>query len=54
MLLKGYYKGKAKAEDAITKLFPTGGVCLRASAVHGDRNVKGMTVPLGKPETYFM
>jgi uncharacterized protein YbjT (DUF2867 family) len=46
LLLKGYYKGKQKAEDAVLRLFPKTGVCLRASAVHGDRSVKGMTVPL--------
>ncbi|CAM9319310.1 unnamed protein product [Scytosiphon promiscuus] len=47
-LLRGYWKGKQKAEKAILeRRFPEGGVILRASGIYGDRDVGSVTVPLG-------
>eukprot|EP00903_Cladosiphon_okamuranus_P010693 g10106.t1 len=46
-LLRGYWKGKQKAEKAILERFPEGGLILRASGIYGDRNVGSVTVPLG-------
>jgi hypothetical protein len=41
--------GKKRAEDAVLKLFPTGGAVLRPGFIFGDRVVAalGVTVPLG-------
>ncbi|CAM9780435.1 unnamed protein product [Sphacelaria rigidula] len=47
LLLQGYWKGKQKAEAAIMRRFPQGGVILRAPGIYGDREVGSVTLPLG-------
>ncbi|CAM9731971.1 unnamed protein product [Ectocarpus sp. 8 AP-2014] len=46
-VMKGYWKGKQKAEKAILERFPEGGVVLRAPGIYGDRDVGPVTLPLG-------
>ena len=40
-VLPGYFQGKAAAEEALFRLFPTGGVALRPGFIHGTRHVGG-------------
>ncbi|CAM9162794.1 unnamed protein product [Ascophyllum nodosum] len=47
VLLKGYWKGKQKAEAAILERFPDDGVILRPGGIYGDRRVGSVTLPLG-------
>ncbi|CAM9321645.1 unnamed protein product [Phaeothamnion confervicola] len=46
-ILRGYWQGKQKAEEAVLRRFPDGGVILRASGVYGNRQVGPVMVPLG-------
>ncbi|KAG2497539.1 hypothetical protein HYH03_004286 [Edaphochlamys debaryana] len=48
MLLGGYIRGKAAAEEALRTHFPTSGVALRPGVIYGDRDVStNVTLPLG-------
>ncbi len=47
-VLKGYFHGKQRAEEAVLKHFPSGkGVVLRPSFVYGTRQVGSVSLPLG-------
>jgi len=52
-VLKGYFKGKQRAEEAVLQSFPGGkGVVLRPSFVYGTRQVGSFSLPLaviGRP-----
>lgn len=48
LLLRGYFEGKLLAEEAILRdFFPNTGVVLRPGGIYGDRDVGGVSVPLG-------
>lgn len=44
--LSGYFQGKRDAERALAATFPTSGVALRPSFVHGSRQVGSVSIPL--------
>lgn len=37
--LPGYFRGKAKAEEAVKRLYPNSGICLRPAFIYGTRQV---------------
>ncbi len=45
-VLKGYYRGKQKAERAVSGLFPTTGFSLRPAFIHGTRRAGKIVLPL--------
>ena len=46
-VLRGYFKGKRKAERVLMEEFPATGVALRPGFIYGNRQVGSVQVPLG-------